>query len=86
LSNRLPRPNRWPLSWRGFTVRASVGHVRDLLRSQLSVDVDNAFAPKYRVPNEKKTVVKELKKLASQAAEIYLALTLTAKAKQFHGT
>ncbi len=58
---------------RGFTVRASVGHVRDLLRSQLSVDVDNAFAPKYRVPNEKKTVVKELKKLASQAAEIYLA-------------
>ncbi len=58
---------------RGYTVRASVGHVRDLLRSQLSVDVDNAFTPKYRVPNEKKTVVKELKKLASQAAEIYLA-------------
>ena len=58
---------------RGYTVRASVGHVRDLLRSQLSVDVENAFTPKYRVPNEKKTVVKELKKLASQAAEIYLA-------------
>jgi DNA topoisomerase-1 len=58
---------------RGYTVRASVGHVRDLLRSQLSVDVDHAFAPKYRVPNEKKTVVKELKKLAAGAAEIYLA-------------
>ncbi len=58
---------------RGYTVRASVGHVRDLLRSQLSVDVDNAFAPKYRVPNEKKTVVKELKKLAAGAAEVYLA-------------
>lgn len=58
---------------KGYTVRASVGHVRDLLRSQLSVDVDNRFAPKYRVPNEKKDVVKELKKLARGAEEIYLA-------------
>ncbi len=48
---------------KGYTVRASVGHVRDLLRSQLSVDVENNFAPKYRVPNEKKAVVKELKQL-----------------------
>ena len=46
---------------KGFTVRASVGHVRDLLRSQLSVDVENGFEPKYRVPNEKRSVVKELK-------------------------
>ena len=58
---------------KGYTVRASIGHVRDLLRSQLSVDVENDFMPKYRVPNEKKPVVKELKKLASKAAEIYLA-------------
>src|SRR5215213_864021 len=58
---------------KGFTVRASVGHVRDLLKSQLSVDVENNFAPKYRVPNEKKDVVKELKKLAQKAEEIFLA-------------
>src|SRR5512139_1563488 len=58
---------------RGYTVRASVGHVRDLLKSQLSVDVENNFAPKYRVPNEKKEVVKELKKLAQKAEEVYLA-------------
>src|SRR5512147_1759094 len=58
---------------RGYTVRASVGHVRDLLKSQLSVDVENNFEPKYRVPNEKKEVVKELKKLAQKAEEIYLA-------------
>ncbi|KAF0107353.1 MAG: DNA topoisomerase I [Anaerolineaceae bacterium] len=58
---------------KGYTVRASVGHIRDLLRSQLSVDVENNFAPKYRVPNEKKGVVKELKALAKEAAEIYLA-------------
>jgi DNA topoisomerase I len=56
-----------------FTVKASVGHVRDLLRSQLSVDVENNFSPKYRVPNEKRPVVKELKSLAKNAAEVYLA-------------
>jgi DNA topoisomerase I len=56
-----------------YTVKASVGHVRDLLRSQLSVDVENNFAPKYRVPNEKRTVVKELKSLAKTAEEIFLA-------------
>ena len=58
---------------KGYTVRASVGHVRDLLKSQLSVDVENNFEPKYRVPNEKKDVVKEIKKLASTADEIFLA-------------
>lgn len=56
-----------------YTVKASVGHVRDLLRSQLSVDVENDFQPKYRVPNEKRPVVKELKSLAKNAQEIYLA-------------
>jgi DNA topoisomerase-1 len=58
---------------KGYTVKASVGHIRDLLRSQLSVDVENNFQPKYRVPNEKKEVVKELKKLAKEHEEIYLA-------------
>ncbi len=58
---------------KGYIVRASVGHVRDLLRSELSVDVENGFTPKYRVPNEKRTVVKELKALAKEAAEIFLA-------------
>lgn len=56
-----------------YTVRASVGHVRDLLRSQLSVDVENNFEPKYRVPNEKRPVVKELKELAKSAEEVFLA-------------
>jgi DNA topoisomerase-1 len=56
-----------------YKVEASVGHVRDLLRSQLSVDVDNNFTPKYRIPNEKRPVVKELKALADKAKEIYLA-------------
>src|SRR5215211_5842166 len=58
---------------KGFTVRASVGHVRDLLKSQLSVDAVYIYETKYRVPNEKKDVVKELKKLAQKAEEVFLA-------------
>ncbi|MFP3855139.1 MAG: type I DNA topoisomerase [Anaerolineales bacterium] len=56
-----------------YRVKASVGHVRDLLRSKLSVDVENDFEPRYRVPNEKRDVVKELKADAGSAAEIFLA-------------
>ncbi len=58
---------------KGYTVKASVGHVRDLLKSKLSVDVDNDFTPQYRIPNEKREVVKELKKLAQSAEMVYLA-------------
>jgi DNA topoisomerase-1 len=58
---------------RGYDVRASVGHVRDLLRSRLSVDLEHDFAPTYRVPDEKRDVVKALKAAAAQAGEVYLA-------------
>lgn len=58
---------------KGYSVKASIGHVRDLLRSQLSVDVENNFEPKYRVPNEKRPVVKEITAVAKKAEEIYLA-------------
>ncbi|MCY3573194.1 MAG: type I DNA topoisomerase [Chloroflexi bacterium] len=57
----------------GYTVMSSVGHVRDLLKSRLSVDIDNDFEPEYRVPNEKRATVKELKAAAAGAEEIYLA-------------
>lgn len=56
-----------------YTVKASVGHVRDLLKSKLSVDVENDFEPRYRVPNEKRDVVKKIKQMAEGAEEIYLA-------------
>jgi DNA topoisomerase-1 len=58
---------------RGYKVMSSVGHVRDLLRSRLSVDVENNYVPEYRVPNDKRKVVKELAKAAATAKEIYLA-------------
>ncbi len=58
---------------RDYDVRASVGHVRDLLKSRLSVDLENDFSPTYRVPNEKRGLVKDLKEAASRASEIFLA-------------
>jgi len=59
-----------------FKVVASIGHVRDLLKSKLSVDIDNNFEPTYRIPNDKRDVVKEIKKLGQEAEEIYLATDL----------
>lgn len=58
---------------KGFTVMSSKGHVRDLLKTSLSVDVENEFEPRYRVPNDKRAVVKELKSAAQHADEIFLA-------------
>ena len=58
---------------RGYTVKSSVGHVRDLLRSRLSVDVDHNYEPEYRVPNDKRKVVKELKEAAAKAKTVLLA-------------
>ncbi len=52
---------------------SSVGHVRDLLRSRLSVDVEHGYQPEYRVPNDKRKVVKDLAKASASAEEIYLA-------------
>ena len=57
----------------GYQVLASVGHVRDLLKSQLSVDVENDFTPKYRVPNEKKELVSEITATAAHSKKVYLA-------------
>jgi len=57
----------------GYTVMSSLGHVRDLLKSRLSVDVENEFEPEYRVPNDKRAIVKELKAAAEGADEIFLA-------------
>ena len=56
-----------------FLVKASLGHVRDLLRSRMAVDVENDFKPQYTVPREKRAVVKEIAKLAKNAPEVYLA-------------
>jgi DNA topoisomerase-1 len=58
---------------RDYKVRASLGHVRDLPKSKLGVDVDRDFKPQYLVPREKSRHLKELKSEAQKADEIYLA-------------
>jgi DNA topoisomerase-1 len=58
---------------RGYTIKASLGHVRDLPRTSLGVDIDEGFAPRYVVPAQKKKVVEEIKKAAGKAGSVYLA-------------
>ncbi len=57
----------------GYTVKASMGHVRDLPKSTLGVDVDDNFAPTYLVPRDKSKLIKELKESVQKAREVYLA-------------
>jgi DNA topoisomerase-1 len=58
---------------KGFTVEASLGHVKDLPKSTLGVDIDNEFETEYIVIPGKEKVVARLKKLALSADNIYLA-------------
>ncbi len=57
----------------GYTVKASVGHIKDLPKSKLSVDIDNGFAPHYEVIRGKSKVIKEIKEAAKEVDTIYLA-------------
>jgi DNA topoisomerase-1 len=57
----------------GYDVRASIGHVRDLPRSRLGVDVEEGFVPRYVVPREKREVVRKLREAAQDADAVYLA-------------
>jgi len=58
----------------GFTVRASVGHIRDLPKSNKdAVDVDNGFVPRYIVVKEKQKIIDELHEVAGRADEVILA-------------
>ncbi len=56
-----------------FTVRSSYGHVRDLPKDGLAVDVSNGFKPAYEVSPDKRQLVNELKKMAKEAQEVWLA-------------
>jgi DNA topoisomerase-1 len=56
-----------------FLVKSSFGHVRDLAKKDISVDVENNFKPNYEVTADKKAVVTELKKLSKKAEMVWLA-------------
>jgi len=56
-----------------FVVKASLGHVKDLPKKDLSVDVDNGFKPKYEVIEGKKKLIQELRDAAKKVDTVYLA-------------
>jgi DNA topoisomerase-1 len=56
-----------------FVVKASVGHVRDLPKQRLAVDIEHGFAPEYEVIKGKAKVIAEIKKAAKSADKVYLA-------------
>ena len=58
---------------KGFTVKSSFGHIRDLEKKDLGVDIEHNFQPKYEISADKKMVVKELKALAKEAKTVWLA-------------
>ena len=56
-----------------FQVNSCYGHIRDLEKASMGIDIENDFEPRYIVPDEKKKVVSELKALAKKSDEVWLA-------------
>ncbi|HEY1061251.1 MAG TPA: type I DNA topoisomerase [Daejeonella sp.] len=56
-----------------FLVKSSYGHIRDLIKTDDAINVNNNFEQRYEVPSDKKAVVNELKKLAKDAEMVWLA-------------
>jgi len=56
-----------------FTVKASVGHVKDLPVKEMGIDIENDFTPSYMVIPGKEAVIRDLKKAAKEADTVYLA-------------
>ena len=72
---------------KGYDVRASIGHIMDLPKNELGVELKKrTFVPELVVSPGKEKVVEQLKKLAAKADQIYLAPDPTAKAKRSRTT
>mgnify|MGYP002522725816 CR=1 FL=1 len=56
-----------------YTVKSSYGHVRDLNKNTLSVDIEHDFEPEYEISDDKRTLVAELKKLSKSSDTVWLA-------------
>ncbi len=56
-----------------YKVMSSYGHIRDLKKKNFSIDIEGGFAPVYEIPDDKKQLVAELRKAASQAEIVWLA-------------
>ena len=58
---------------KGYTVRSSFGHIRDLSKKNLGIDIEKGFVPEYVISADKRKVVTELKSLAAKADTVWLA-------------
>lgn len=56
-----------------YTVRSSYGHIRDLAKKNLGIDIDHGFIPQYEISPDKKKVVSDLKTASDKAATVWLA-------------
>lgn len=56
-----------------YTVKSSFGHIRDLPKKGINIDIDNGFLPTYEINTDKKKVVAELRKAAKEAEDVWLA-------------
>jgi len=56
-----------------YRVVSSFGHIRDLSKKNLGIDIENGFSPDYEIPKEKTKVVAELRKAASEAKSVWIA-------------
>src|SRR6478752_10815383 len=56
-----------------FEVKSSYGHIRDLEKDDMGIDIKHDYAPRYIIPDDKQKVVKELKSLAKKSGEVWLA-------------
>ena len=57
----------------GYIVKASFGHIRDLDKNKISIDIENNFLPKYTINSDKTKIVKELKNLSKECKDTILA-------------
>ena len=56
-----------------FEVKSCFGHIRDLEKDDMGIDIKNNYKPRYKVPDEKLKVVSELKSIAKRSGEVWLA-------------
>ena len=70
---------------KNYEVVATKGHIRDLPKSKIGIDIEHDFEPKYINVIGKGDVIKELKKEAKKAKRFILRLTPTARARRFRG-
>ena len=68
-----------------YKVVASMGHVRDLPRSQMGIDIEHDFEPRYITIRGKGQIVKDLKKAVKKVKRVYLASDPIVKERLLHG-